>query len=177
MIAWRTHHTAYVMNLTFLPGSKRLAASMSPMFPSLMRSRNERPQPRYRFAYETTNRRFASTRRRNASLSPFRIFAPSSLSSRAVTRGRREISLRYFFRDSEPPPLLPRDSSRSSSIPPPVRVRRSITRGCGGAGGAAPLGTRSADRDTDRLLVSFPWLAERHAQHARAVLRVDGPTI
>src|SRR2546425_173527 len=35
------------MNLTFFFGLNRFAASMRPMFPSLIRSKKERPHPRY----------------------------------------------------------------------------------------------------------------------------------
>ncbi len=72
-------------------------------------------------------------------MSPFWIRCPSSRSSSAVTRGRREISLRYFLRDSEPEL---RTSSRSCSIRLPTRSG-SIARGRSGSG------VRSADRHAD----------------------------
>src|SRR5437867_4156046 len=101
------------MNLTFFRGSYRLAASMRPMFPSLMRSRKESPHPRYRLAYETTKRRLASTSFCTAALSPLRIRSPSLRSSSTVIRGSFAISFRYFFSDSED---WVRRGSLSSSI-------------------------------------------------------------
>src|SRR5215510_567030 len=121
------------MNLTFFLGSKRLAASIRPMFPSLIRSRNESPHPRYFLAKLTTKRRFASTSFLRASLSPLRTLAPSFFSSSAVIRGSLEISCRYFFRlwELEPPrcvlscssirdAFLPYGAPRSA-LPPPNR--------------------------------------------------------
>src|SRR5207247_7206883 len=103
MMACRTHQTAYVMNLTFFFGLKRLAASISPMFPSLMRSRKDRPQFRYFLAKLTTKRRLASTSLRSASLSPRWMRSPRTFSSSGVMRGSFEISWRYFLRVSEDP--------------------------------------------------------------------------
>src|SRR5678815_419095 len=113
MIDCRTHQTAYVMNLTFFFGSNRLAASINPMFPSLIRSRKLRPHPRYFLAKLTTKRRLASTSFLRASRSPFRIFAPSFFSSSAVIRGSLDISWRYFLRlwELEPPPRCDRSCS------------------------------------------------------------------
>src|SRR4030095_12332822 len=89
------------MNLTFFFGLNRLAGSMSPMFPSLIRSRNERPQPRYFLAKLTTNRRFASTSFCRASLLPCWMRSPRTFSSSGVIRSSLEISWRYFLRVSE----------------------------------------------------------------------------
>src|SRR6266571_8280574 len=116
MMACRTHQTAYVMNLTFFFGLKRLAASISPMFPSLMRSRKDRPQFRYFLAKLTTKRRLASTSLRSASLSPRWMRSPRTFSSSGVIRSSREISWRYFLRVSEETLLWATFSSSISSL-------------------------------------------------------------
>src|SRR5512139_2425336 len=86
---------------------------------------------------------------------------PRTLSSSAVMRGRREISFRYFFSDSEPPP---RDVSRSSLIPPPESGKNRAeytTRGRAPreAGG-------SADLELDRARAVVRGLPQRHDEHA-----------
>src|SRR5262245_4122368 len=111
------------MNLTFFLGLKRLAASMRPMFPSLIRSRKERPQPRYFLAKLTTKRRFASTSFCSASLSPFSCMrSPRTFSSSGVIRSRRELSWRHLLRASEETRLR---MTFSSSISPLLERRHS----------------------------------------------------
>src|SRR5262245_2777318 len=88
---------------------------------------------------------------------------PSSRSSAAVTRGKREISLRYFLSDSE---LLPRGSSRSFSmrVPPAAEYSTRV---------APDIRSRSADRDADGALSVAAAQGQHHAEHPVAVARRD----
>src|SRR5713101_1552034 len=61
VMAWRIHHVAYVENLYPRRYSNFSTAFINPMFPSWIRSRNDRPRLVYFFAIEITSRRFAST--------------------------------------------------------------------------------------------------------------------
>src|SRR5713101_4698697 len=61
VMAWRIHHVAYVENLYPRRYSNFSTAFINPMFPSWIRSRNDRPRFVYFFAIEITRRRFAST--------------------------------------------------------------------------------------------------------------------
>jgi hypothetical protein len=67
---------------------------MRPSDPSWMRSRNERPRPRYAFAIETTRRRFASIICVLADMSPRSMRFASETSWSAVRRGTFPISRR-----------------------------------------------------------------------------------
>ena len=78
------HHVAYVENLKPRRQSNFSTARTSPIVPSWMRSRNGRPWLRYRFAIETTRRRFASIISCFARRSPASIRFASSTSRAAV---------------------------------------------------------------------------------------------
>src|SRR5438874_12149425 len=61
VIACRIHHVAYVENLYPRRYSNFSTAFINPIFPSWIRSRNDRPRLVYFFAMEITRRRLAST--------------------------------------------------------------------------------------------------------------------
>src|SRR5881396_1360568 len=60
-MAWRIHQVAYVENLYPRRYSNFSTAFINPMFPSWIKSRNDKPRLVYFLAIEITSRRFAST--------------------------------------------------------------------------------------------------------------------
>src|ERR671911_1188712 len=78
---WRTHHTAYEMNLTPWSGSNFLTALSSPSLPIATSSERSNPCPWYFFTYEITKRRLAVTRRSAARSSPAKAQRASRFSS------------------------------------------------------------------------------------------------
>ena len=94
MMDWRIHHTPYVMNLTPLFGSKRLAAWIRPMFPSLIRSSRDNPQPLYLVATLTTYLRLLRRSLSMASRLPPIASRERACSSSRVRTGMSRISFR-----------------------------------------------------------------------------------
>ena len=88
------------MNLNPRVSSKRWAALISPIFPSLIRSGKVSPWFWYCLATETTKRKLALVRRSRAILSPDLIRWASSTSSSAEIKSTLPISCKYLSNEA-----------------------------------------------------------------------------